>query len=122
MTNVLQEFLPTKWFPWGVTVSAHRKFRVVLLDESLIHYAQPACHTHSSRLVVRLVLGSEAFIKRSEVEEISTRFPSKENSVSLKEKRKRVGTCLRAGGNTKEINFWIKQRVNWHNYPLGGAS
>ena len=23
--------------------------------------------------------------------------------------------------NTKERIFWIKQRVNWHNYPLGGG-
>ena len=94
-----------KVVPLDVRVSAHfRKFRVVLLDESLIHFAQPACNTHSSWLVVGLILGSEAFIKRSEVES-STRFPSKDYSVSLKEKRKRVGTCLRAGGIQKREIF-----------------
>ena len=74
-----------KAVPWAVTFPAHfRKFRVVFLDEPLIHCVQPACNTHRSWLVVGLVLGSEAIIRQSEVEEISTRFPSKEYFVSLK--------------------------------------
>ena len=81
---VPHEFLSTKWLPWGVAFSGHfRIFRLVLIDEPLIHCVQPACNTHRSWLVVGLVLGSEAIIRRSEDEEISTRFPSKEHFVSL---------------------------------------